>query len=874
MPDPNKSSPDHSGGQLFGRAAELRELEDRLALVQLDGKVRSLTVLGSAGIGKTRLVRDFLRRAQQSRSSRVYRGGTREGDATFGVFSRLLRSRFGLVEGMAPEAQNEIVRAEVAKVLGDRKVGDVCYFLGQLMGLEFFDSPLIRALAADASQAAHLRRAVMRRFFEADAASNSAPMVLLFDDLHHASADSLELLRYLMRETQAPIFFICVGRPEVVTRCDDWGIKNEFHGTLELGPLSEADAATVMQDLLAPCGDEPAVEDLIDAACTLAGGNPALLEQMVSVFFEMNVLESEDPLAEHDRWIIHDERLEGVRLPLTVQDAVEARIASLTPDERTLLEYAAMMGGVFWEGGLVALRRSEKSGPVVWNAGADPAQVAVKQMLAQLTSRDYILHLPDSTFPGDDEFVFKHNLERETLSKQVPSAIQRRCHACLADWLSFKANVRDNEEQLTLLAKHYELAGFLARSAAAYMEAAAVARSHYANAKAADLYAKGLSLYNASGSSARIEELMIAYHHYGDVLNLLGRIDEAEATFRNMLELAYRLDLKAKGGAAHGRIGRLYRDMGRLEEATPHLEAALGLFEAARDERGLASTIDDIGKLYWLRGNYERALEATQRSLAMRRRLGDRRSIALSLNNLGLVYQDSGQYAEARQAFEQSLQIRREIGDLVGVCVTLNNLGTVAQDQGDDARALSLFNEALAVAKESNDKARLGLVIVNLGETYTRLGQPDLAITCFEQGREVAEELGDKLGVAEAIRGLGKAHLGRQDLTKAREWTGRAVDLLRELDSKVQLGIALRVLGEVVAAGSAGGPSAHQAREHLHESIRIFEGIGNQVELSRSYRAYADLLSTSSEFVGNPDAQSEARRYAELALAHEARLKA
>jgi len=97
---------------------------------------------------------------------------------------------------------------------------------------------------------------------------------------------------------------------------------------------------------------------------------------------------------------------------------------------------------------------------------------------------------------------------------------------------------------------------------------------------------------------------MDAQHHFGDVLQQLGRNDEAQTAFREMLGIGYRLNLKGKGGAAHNRIGRLYRDNGFLDQAARHLATGLTLFEACGDERGIASSLDDIGKLHWLRGDY------------------------------------------------------------------------------------------------------------------------------------------------------------------------------------------------------------------------------------------------------------------------------
>jgi tetratricopeptide (TPR) repeat protein len=879
---------------LVGRAAEMRELEDALNDVTQRGVCRTITLLGAAGIGKTRIVRDFLLRMRtQTPSPRVFRGAARDQGPAYGVFGRVLRARFGIVEGMDAEAAKAQVRAQAATVLEDRKVGDVVYFLGQLLNLEFLDSPLIKAVQGDPQQLRHLRRAVIKRFLEADAthlvdpsgtpaslstttAANAAargPIVLVFDDLHFAHEESLDLLAYLVEYLSAPVLLLCLARPELVVRHDGWAKHGgDRHKIVELSPLSDTDAAAVMQDLLSPCGDDEAVEELIDAACTLAGGNPALLEQMVRLFHDMGVLVVEDELAEDERWIVHVDRLASVRLPITVEDAVQARIAALAPAERELLERAATMGAVFWVGGLLATLRQEAPPPDLWHEGETEDTTRVHGVLRELRERDYVLRLPDSTFAGDEEYVFKHNLERETLLKLTPPGTARRYHAAIADWLASKEYVKTHEESLGMLARHCEAAGRKTQAARANLSAADVARAQYGNQKALDYYKRGLDLA-AAGAEIDAEARMRALHHYGDVLQLLGKNDEALVTFREMLAVAYRLDLRTRGGAAHGRIGRLYRDTGRLEKARAHLNAAFRLFEQAGDERGIASTVDDLGKLHWLKGDYERALEHTQRALGMRRRIGDRRSIALSLNNMGLVYQDSGRFKEALDAFEQALVIRREIGDLVGVAISLNNLGTVAQDQRDDRKAFELFREAYEVAKETGDRNRIALVLTNLGETLNRLGDTQRAITYLKQAEDLADELGDKLGLAEAVRGLGKAYLAQREYTKARECTARAVEIFTEIQGKVQLGVALRSLGEVSAAGSAGGEGIRAAREYLDRSIKIFEEAGNEVELARSCRAFAELLRGTMDYASDPALRAEAAAYTKRADDIFARLK-
>jgi tetratricopeptide (TPR) repeat protein len=229
------------------------------------------------------------------------------------------------------------------------------------------------------------------------------------------------------------------------------------------------------------------------------------------------------------------------------------------------------------------------------------------------------------------------------------------------------------------------------------------------------------------------------------------------------------------------------------------------------------------------------------------------------------VLQDSGEFKQALEAFEQSLTIRREIGDLIGVVTTLNNLGTIAQDQQDFERALLLFEEALDVANQVGDRNRIALVLTNIGETHYRSGRPGKAIEVLKQAEELCDELGDKLGLAEALRGLGKAYLLQGDLAKARECIGRAVDLFASVRSKVHLGVALRTLGEITAAGGWGAAHTKSAREYFARSVAIFQQTGNEVELARTFKAYARFLTSEPQFSSDEAARREATEMGEHA---------
>lgn len=861
-----------------GREAELSALIRARDAVQTERSARMVTLLGPPGIGKSRLLDELLERREGARALRVYRGSARDVTAAYGIFARLLRARFGLNDGVDKDVARAEVRAQVAQVMGDRKVGDLIYFLGQFIGLAFGDSPLTRAVQDDPAQADHLRRTVLRAFLEADA--SHGPICLVFEDLHAAHDDSLALLRYLVESLSgSALLVLCAARPELLTRHDDWGkIGERRHALVELPPLREAEASTLARALLAPCaasddpgGAAPGVPaELVEAACAFAGGNPLLLEQMVHIYHDRGVLEELPDGGGGPRWRAHLEKLSTAHLPATVEDAVNVRLAALGHAERQLLEQAATIGGVFWSGALVVLGRADAQAPELWGeeqGGEDLARI--NGALRSLVDRGYLRKLSESSFAGSDEYVFVNDQEREVLRRRTSAAAQRRYHHAIAEWLEQQVAVRASEEFLAALAEHRERVGDAVRAGLALLDAGDVARGRYSNAKAAEHYARGLALLGDAHVARRIDAL----HDYGDVLQLAGRVDDALAAFREMLTLAYRLDNRRKGGAAHNRIGRLYRDSGSLEEAGKHLTTALRLFESSRDERGIASTIDDIGKLHWLKGEYQAALSWLRDALARRERLGDRRSIALSLNNLGLVLQDSGEFDQALSAFERSLEIRREISDLLGVVMSLNNLGTIAQNQRDYRGALDLFNEALAVARQVGDRNRTALILTNIGEAYYRSGNPDEAVRVLQQAEELCDGLGDKLGLAEARRALGKAYLLRGDLEKARDSISRAVDLFASIRSKVHLGIALRTLGEITAAGGWGSAHTKSARAYFARSVSIFEETGNEVELARTFQAYARFLTTERSYAANMATRREAMLMNERAESIFARLK-
>ncbi len=840
---------------LVGRDRALDVLADNLRVTSDRNDMRIVTLVGPVGIGKTRVIAEFVKaHAFGPDKPRAFHGSARNGSVSFSPFTRLFRSRFNLERGMAPEVCRAALEREAANVLEPHRVSDAVTFIGQLLGLPEEDSPLTRAMSDDPHEVELVRRAVVKSFLEADA--QKGPLVLVFEDLHEAHEDALSLLRYLLEYLSGPILVVCSGRDGLVDWQEDWArVGERRHIVVQLAALGERDATNVARSMLSMYSGGADVPDaLVTTAGAFARGNPGLIAQMIDIYKSEGVIEEVAGEDGRATFALHAERLEKAQFPATVEDAIAARIASLDDEESTVLEHAAMMGGTFWSGALVALARMGVEAPDLWEDEASGDVGQIERLLHGLSKYAWIERRAGTIFPGSVEYSWGRSEEREAIAVSISSDTRSRYNGVIADWMEHQPGVRTNEERIAALARHREQAGEAIQAGLAYLEAAAVARRRYANGKACEYYQRGLELLGDSHDGARIDAL----HAYGDVLQSMGYVDDAMAAFRGMLTLAYRLDMKPKGGAAHNRIGRLFREMGVLDEGERHLTTAHALFELAGDARGVASTIDDLGKIAWLKGEYAQALTMFRDGLARRRKISDRRSIALSLNNIGLALQDSGQFRDALDAFEQSLALRREVGDLVGVVTTLNNLGTISEERRNYQKALSLFEEALDVAQQIGDRNKIALVLTNIGTTYYRSGEPEKAIGVLMRAEGLCDELGDRLKLAETLRALGKAYLMQSDLDKARECIGRAVDLFASVRSKVHLAAALRTLGEITAAGGWGHAHTTSAREYFDRAVAIFEQSGNDVELARTFKTYARFLQRNPELAKDEQAQREA----------------
>ena len=820
--------------QLVGRADQLQVLRDVVARAVDFQAPQLVTIVGNQGTGKSRLIAELVRGLD--RPIRVCTGRARAGEPLSAV-GTLLRDRFGVAAG-APDAARKVAD-EVGAIFGGEATAELLHCLGGFVGLEFPASPFLRVIADNPRHRDELAHTVLRRLIELDAAR--APLVLVLDDLQWADDETLTILTELATGLGgSPVVIVAATRPEMLVRSAKWGQGAVDHERIDLRNLEPDDAEVMFKHLLAQCGRIP--DELVSSAIEQTGGNPSFLEQLVRVYLTSGAIDATSgPL-----WKLDVEAALAAELPISVEEAIEARIAALEPDERDLLEKGAVFGNVFWLSAAVALTRLD-GGPapvrdpleLEWGDG-EAVRRRIGDLVYGLAERDYLLVLDaaDSTVAGDVEIVFKHNLERDLVVASTEPGRRARHHLAAAQWL--EARLPDkSEEQLEFLTGLYERGGDAAKAARCYLLGADRARARYAADEARGLYERGLQLLGADDAPARMEGL----HNLGDVLDLMGETALALERFNEMLDLAWRYDNQRKAGAAHSRIARVLRRQGQYDPAMSHLRRASELFTAAQDDRGIASTLDDIGKVNWLRGAYSQALDFHRQALVLRKRIGDKRSIALSLANMGRVNHDAGNFKAAIAQFREALDLRRDIDDRSGVVQSLADLAGVHGADGNHAHALELLAEARAVATEIGDKLALAEVLSRAGEHRTALGQPAEAVADLSRAKELARTLGDRVALSEAHRRAAEAELARGDLAAAEREVRWALQIGESVGARVPIGVAHRAAALIAVA--RGDVAA--AEEQFRRSIDVLGTMRNELELARVYWAFAELRAARGE---------------------------
>lgn len=731
-----------------GRDAELALLVSAAEVAVARQRAVLALVLGDAGVGKSRLAEEVAARVRSTHDALVLEGRcVPYGEANvWWPVAEAIRDACGIApDDPLPEA-DRLATAAVVDVVGTahpsaearRVVNGLLWLLGYEVSLRDIEPSRAREEAT---------RSVLV-FLEASA--RRRPVVLVLSDLHWADELVLGLLAALLdRLSRCPFVLLATARSELLDR---WTIPSGRRNDvlLTLDPLLR-DAAAALLDTLVEHELEPSVRD---ALLDRGGGNPFFLEELVALLSAaegaagalLDVTSASDPSS-------------LVELPDTLRGLVSARLDALGPDERAVLEDAAVWGR---SGPLEALERMAADIHGLTDVGEAVAGLADKEILTVDGSR----------------WSFHSDLIRDVAYGTLTKRDRARRHAGIASYLQqAQPSLREaSDRAVDVIAWHYGVAAdlvaelgdvegiatpVLLRHAIDWIEEAA-RRAMVAQAipVVVRLAGHGLRVLGDEPSSRRVRLLLTRASAHAQLRDLdAARADVAVAS----AEAARIEDL---AGLARARLvaGEIQQLGGALHDAERTLTEAVEAFVALGDPIGESDALRSLGMTLIFAGEHEAAEAAISRALARSQELDDRRGVAWAQQHLAWISFVEGRPAEAERRLAESADTFADLGDTGGLGWTLGLLAFVRYNQGALDEAEQLGSQILTDARQRGDRWGEGMMLLLTAGVHLWSGRSGEAVAAAQAALAVFRSIGDRFGEAQAVGALGRASANHGDV--------------------------------------------------------------------------------------------------------------
>jgi class 3 adenylate cyclase/tetratricopeptide (TPR) repeat protein len=840
------------GSRLVGRRRELAQLRDCFDRVTSARSCEVITVLGAAGVGKSRLSQELAAGLDGRATVAQGRCLPYGEDITFWPVVAAIRDAARIGERERPEEArrkiSELVQADSeAALIADR--------LAPLLGVDQATLGIPETFWA------------IRKLFEHLAGQR--PLVVVFDDIQWGEATFLDLLEYLADWIRKePALVLCLARPELLEVRPGWMTAKPNATAITLRPLTESETDGLVTNLV---GGAELASDARARIAEVAEGNPLFVEQTLRMLVDDGLLR---PVA--GEWTVVGD-LSAITIPPTIQGLLAARLDRLDAEERTVIERASVIGRVFWWGAVSELV---------------PPEVAPRVVLhfQSLTRKGLIGPDYSSEIGPEAASRFAHILIRDAAYQEIPKADRAELHERLADWLVVHASdlTGDYEE---ILGYHLEQAirlllelgppsertESLGRRAAADLGSAGRRAFDRGDMPAAiNLLSRAVSLLpeQSRERAELLPQLAFSLFETGDFERLRGVVDETAET----AIACGAPDLEAYAVILGLWIRLAWNPEGWADEAQREATKAIATFENAGDERGLAKAWALLGLVYIERAQFGAAEDAWEKAARHAHRAGDRRDELESLAWVPLAVCAGPTHVDAGRR-QCGAVLERAEGDKKVIASALVAQALFEAGLGRFREARGLVGQAKALLKEVALTPWLAGPLAQLSGWIELLaGDPASAERELRWGYDMLRGIGELswLSTLAAILAESVYEQGRNDeaaqLTRASEESAGAQDTyshalshsvgakvlarrgdMRESERLAREAVALAdttdfphlrwhtrmSLGE--AQWLAGRPQ--DARRVLDQAVRIAEQKGNLVEAQRA----RDLLARLQE---------------------------
>jgi tetratricopeptide (TPR) repeat protein len=818
---------------LVGRDREIEQLTQHLESV-LKGKGTTVFISGEAGVGKTRLVNEFLASAK--------RMGAR-------ILSGWCLSEAAIAYFPFTEAFNTYISTmsdEKAKSSMEKQLGITGWLRGPESAREHKERELFSTPEIERD-----------RTFEAVATvllqqSAHEPLVLFLDDLQWADHLSLALLHYLARKCRnSRLLIIGAYRPEELIRSKEERLhpleqtmfsmsREDLLVRMELNRLKLDDFPEFLGSIFRSSIDEEFMEKLYKET----EGNPLFALETLNLLVDQGFLSERE-----GRWTLAAP-LEKLGIPSKVNEVITQRIARLEREERKLLDLAAVCGYSFSPDILTRTLASDIA--------------YVLQTLTEIEQRHRLIRSEDSTFE------FTHHKIREVICENLPGELKRVYHLKTASCLEQVFAEKTSDGYLAEIALHYVEGGAPEKAFGYLLKLGEKAVNIYANMQAIDYLDKALEATQENANLATGENLadiyklrgrawfdqgemakasndfnlwlqnatsiedepMIAEAHYwlGHALIWLVRWDEAKPHLTRALEIARKTGNKhIEAESLLGLVEPLLEHADTLEEARTQIEESLRICREITDRVLEAQCLDYLGHYYNWRGEFNRAKENFNEASTLTEELGHNFGKMWELVLLGMVHGGEGEYNDAISTLQRCLQLSRDWGSVYFLPRAFNVLGWIYHGLENIELAMKYNNEGLRIARTHQESMGVGgaqpACLVNLGMDYLHENDYGNAKKHFQEANSLIHlhPMGKWRFEARVLLGLGEVSLAEGDYSEALKSAEDSLAISEKAGARKYISKGLKLKAEILAKTG----KTEEAVELMQSALKLAQEVGN-----------------------------------------------
>lgn len=795
----------HERAPMIGRQSELSRLLTCLDNLR-GGTPQVVGLVGEAGIGKSRLAREFVDRIRLRGTERLVRARCPSygRDHALRLLAALVTAWLGIEAPGAPAALKEAL-VDKAMHSGYPDAEAVAELIVPLLA-PAWDRPSQDGLTPRQRRDAAFAAVSELLVHEA----RRQPLVLEIDDLQWADAGSLDWLNSFIdrlgTEREAlPVLVFYQSRPRDDESSAEWARKVDLT-QIVLRPLPLEDQRALLALALGLPGSPglwpPEIAQLADQVLARTEGNPLFLWELVKSLVDNRVLRRTST-----HWEVTRQAGES-DLPTSIKGVVAARLDALPHGLRSALQVASVIGRNFTSELLAEIYPGD-----------------TEAVCAELVGRDFF-HRRDN-----GEIAFNQAFIQEVAYESLLLSTRRELHRKAGEAIEARLAER-RYEAVEVLAYHFSRAGVLGKAAEYLYLAGRRALLAYASDDALRAFEQALGFLPGDDNPLRVEILA----GLAEVEALLGDYSGAQKHAQEAIALQTEPRQLAE---LHCLMARNLDRQGAYPEALELLERAIA---ALRD---LAP--DVIPKLLlensWIEmriGNYDKALALSRQALerVLTSPGASASDLAQAHNNMGVCYYRMNEWEHALRHHDHALRLRTQAQDLMGIADALTNLGLVHYQRGDWASAQDHYHRGLALYERLGDVAKRITLQLNLGTLQLDMGQADEALANFERTRALAERTGNTfmLAVSQIVMGNALAASGQIDEALAQLEGGLGV--LERIEALEVQPEAHQILGRILVSLGR----VDEGRRHLERGLELASQLGDRLQKGILERQMAVLL--------------------------------